>query len=204
MPVTRLALPPQQFAPYVGIASGALRALAKFAVLKELVTLLDLCVSSLRRGHANLLCIVPILTDDPRRESKIAHSDLCLRSCVEAAALVCELESRWPPSHYAQSVPSASTMRAVCKATVLRRQSLGRRGWDSHPREQRPMDSDPRVQPERLPSAQSRCEIAIPALPDCAGKVHCAAAPRKNKAALAHARACFDGPRARMPRTALA
>ena len=27
-------------------------------------------MSSLRRGHANLLCIVPILTDDPRRESK--------------------------------------------------------------------------------------------------------------------------------------
>ena len=37
---------------------------------KKLCTLLDLCVSSLRRGHANLLCIVPILTDDPRRESK--------------------------------------------------------------------------------------------------------------------------------------
>ena len=34
-----------------------------------MVTLLDLCVSSLRRGHANLLYIVPILTDDPRRES---------------------------------------------------------------------------------------------------------------------------------------
>ena len=32
-------------------------------------TLLDVCVSSLRRGHANLLCIVPNLTDDPRRES---------------------------------------------------------------------------------------------------------------------------------------
>ena len=30
---------------------------------KKLFTLLDLCVSSLRRGHANLLCIVPILTD---------------------------------------------------------------------------------------------------------------------------------------------
>jgi hypothetical protein len=28
-------------------------------------TLLDLSVSSLRRGHANLLCIVPILADDP-------------------------------------------------------------------------------------------------------------------------------------------
>ena len=31
--------------------------------------LLELCVSSLRRGHANLLCIVPILTDDSRRRS---------------------------------------------------------------------------------------------------------------------------------------
>ena len=40
-------------------------------LIKELFTLLDLCVSSLRRGHANLLCIVPILTDDPRRESKV-------------------------------------------------------------------------------------------------------------------------------------
>jgi hypothetical protein len=28
-----------------------------------------LCVSSLRRGRANLLCIVPTLTDDPRGES---------------------------------------------------------------------------------------------------------------------------------------
>ena len=37
---------------------------------EKIITLLDLCVSSLRRGHANLLCIVPILTDDPRRESK--------------------------------------------------------------------------------------------------------------------------------------
>ena len=36
---------------------------------KKLFTLLDLCVSSLRRGHANLFCIVPILTDDPRRQS---------------------------------------------------------------------------------------------------------------------------------------
>ena len=29
-------------------------------------------MSSLRRGHANLLCMVPILTDDPRRESILA------------------------------------------------------------------------------------------------------------------------------------
>ena len=31
-----------------------------------MLALLDLCVSSLRRGHANLLCIVPIWADDPR------------------------------------------------------------------------------------------------------------------------------------------
>ena len=35
----------------------------------ELVMLFDLCVSSLRRGHAKLLCIVPLLTDGPRKES---------------------------------------------------------------------------------------------------------------------------------------
>ena len=36
----------------------------------KLFTLLDLCATSLRRGHANLLCIiVPSLTDDHRRES---------------------------------------------------------------------------------------------------------------------------------------
>ena len=40
---------------------------------KKLFTLLDLCVSSLRRGHANLLCIVPILTDDLRRGSRNTH-----------------------------------------------------------------------------------------------------------------------------------
>ncbi len=31
---------------------------------KNNVHFFDLCVSSLRRGHANLLCIVPILSDD--------------------------------------------------------------------------------------------------------------------------------------------
>ena len=32
-------------------------------------TLLDVYVTSLRRGHANLLCIVRMFKDDPRRES---------------------------------------------------------------------------------------------------------------------------------------
>ena len=34
-------------------------------VKKKFGPFLDLCVSSLRRGHANLLCIVPILSDVP-------------------------------------------------------------------------------------------------------------------------------------------
>ena len=38
-----------------------------------LFTLVDLCVSSLRRGRASLLCLAPILTDDPRRESIVTH-----------------------------------------------------------------------------------------------------------------------------------
>ena len=40
-------------------------------------TLFDLRVSSLRRGHANLLCVVPILTDDPRRESRSETKEMC-------------------------------------------------------------------------------------------------------------------------------
>ena len=37
---------------------------------EKMITFFDLCKSSLRRGHFNLLCIVPLLTDDPRRRSK--------------------------------------------------------------------------------------------------------------------------------------
>ena len=53
---------------------------AKHLEKKTLFTLLDLCVSSLRRGHANLLCIVPILFDDPRRESNIYSKCFHVRS----------------------------------------------------------------------------------------------------------------------------
>ena len=38
---------------------------------KKIGFLLDICLSSLRRGHANLLCIVPILTDDCLRNSSV-------------------------------------------------------------------------------------------------------------------------------------
>ena len=40
-----------------------------FRIAKKLFSLLELCVSSLPRGHANLLCIVPILTDEPKLEA---------------------------------------------------------------------------------------------------------------------------------------
>ena len=40
-------------------------------------TLLDLCVSSLRRGYANLLCIVPMLTDD-RKSPSSGPSEPCV------------------------------------------------------------------------------------------------------------------------------
>ena len=48
---------------------------------KKFDTILDFCVSSLRRGHANLLCIVPILTDDLRRGSSISMAFLALYIC---------------------------------------------------------------------------------------------------------------------------
>ena len=50
------------------------------AELNKLIALLDVCVSSLRRGRANLPCIVPILTDDPRRESRGVRAELCSRA----------------------------------------------------------------------------------------------------------------------------
>ena len=44
----------------LGVGVVALAAVLVVVWLSILFTLLDLCVSSLRRGHANLLCIVPI------------------------------------------------------------------------------------------------------------------------------------------------
>jgi hypothetical protein len=44
----------------------------------SLSTLLGFYVSSLRRGHANLLCIVPILADEPRRESMCMYHTVCV------------------------------------------------------------------------------------------------------------------------------
>ena len=57
------------------------------STIKKFSALPDLCVSSLRRGHANLLCVVPILTDDPRRES-VRESGPSARLVRPAAAAI--------------------------------------------------------------------------------------------------------------------
>ena len=62
----RFPVPGRPLAP---LPRPAQPAVSRMRAKKNLVTLLDLCVSSLRRGHANLLCIVPILSDDLRGES---------------------------------------------------------------------------------------------------------------------------------------
>ena len=64
---------------------------------KKLVSLLDLCVSSLRRGHANLLCIVSILTDDPRKESNSMISVNSQPSNITCSPPLCS--ATHPTSH---------------------------------------------------------------------------------------------------------
>ena len=62
-----------------GVREGREQGAACACMYMYMYALLDLRVSSLRRGHANFLCIVPILTDDPRRES------VCTCACMYKA-----------------------------------------------------------------------------------------------------------------------
>jgi len=52
---------------------------------KKFDTVLDFCVSSLRRGHANLLCIVPILTVVLFRGTKVGSSQIVSVECIASA-----------------------------------------------------------------------------------------------------------------------
>mgnify|MGYP003313157679 CR=1 FL=1 len=74
-----------------------------------MVTLLDLCVSSLRRGHANLLCIVPILTDDPRRESNdwVSPGSERLRPAAVARGATSTKTLAFTCTHFRYLCPSA-------------------------------------------------------------------------------------------------
>ena len=55
-------------------------------VCLNVITLFDVCVSSLRRGHADLLCIIPIVTDDPRGES--IFIGICLGPLFRAPLII--------------------------------------------------------------------------------------------------------------------
>ena len=72
---------------------------------KKFGPFLDLCVSSLRRGHANLLCIVPILSDVPEGTHQSSDSALykvlwfcaltrCGTCCVTPLPLPCANASK--------------------------------------------------------------------------------------------------------------
>ena len=93
---------------------------------QKLFTLLDLCVSSLRRGHANLLCIVPILTDDPGRESNdrcLAKYRLFRDSYPETGTANCgQIE---PVSHFTTLPVAAPVAVPVAWQTALKH--LGKR-----------------------------------------------------------------------------
>ena len=77
---------------------------------KKMLTLIDLCVSSLRRGHANLLCIVPLLTGDPRRESSMKMWRAEARPVAACRSFrrhcVCSRSGR-PPSPFPLQLPLA-------------------------------------------------------------------------------------------------
>ena len=77
---------------------------------KKMYTLFDLCVSSLRRGHANLLCIVPLLTGDPRRESSMKMWRAEARPVAACRSFrrhcVCSRSGR-PPSPFPLQLPLA-------------------------------------------------------------------------------------------------
>jgi len=70
---------------------------------------LTLCASSLRRGHANLFCIVPSLTHDLRRESK----ELLVLCYVEVTTLSCRSLSSRP--RVARSTPARRVEESLFK-----------------------------------------------------------------------------------------
>ena len=71
-----------QQSPWLAFGTSAAMRLPSWdsSARKKHVTLLVLCVSSLRRGRGNLLCIVPLLTGDARKVSGPSQA-----SCNEVA-----------------------------------------------------------------------------------------------------------------------
>ena len=61
---------------------------SQFKSDKKIVYFLNLCVSSLRRDHANLLCIVPILTDDHPKVIISFSSSSYIRMAIKAELFI--------------------------------------------------------------------------------------------------------------------
>lgn len=64
---------PERFLVWLAVNPIAVLQFTKQDINKAIVYTFDLCASSLRRGHVNLFCIVPVWDDDPRAESEKCH-----------------------------------------------------------------------------------------------------------------------------------
>ena len=71
---------------------------------------LDVCMSCLRRGHANCLCIFPSLTDDPRTES---GECMTKKNCW--MGLASGVRGLWPARR-----PTGARPSEACGSTVRR------------------------------------------------------------------------------------
>ena len=84
---------------------------------KKLVTLLNLCVSSLRRGHANLLCITLILSDAPPGITSATDGpSLLISPCLLSFVL-----ASVPMSF----IPQQCLLAAACHTCPRRQSTLG-------------------------------------------------------------------------------
>ena len=81
-----------------------------------------MCVSSLRRGHANLLCIVPILTDDPRRESDSTCAPRALDSGFTRSRRTLGAQRLWYRNSGATENPKLATNAFCARFRHPRRQ----------------------------------------------------------------------------------
>ena len=87
---------------------------------KKFGPFLDLCVSSLRRGHANLLCIVPILSDVPEGTIYVvAHFIINKNTVLGLGNVGLSWKTRWRSNvEYMQLPPKANKKHRLSIWTV--------------------------------------------------------------------------------------
>ena len=91
-----------------------------WSALLKLFILLDVCVSSLRRGHASLLCIAPILTDDLRRESEVFSQHIIRNIQYQIMQHIIRRESIASKPQNIQTIAHWSALLALGHAQVAR------------------------------------------------------------------------------------